>query len=133
MTDKDIKQNLRDQLRKLRSNTLVLMVVTFSVIGVLIGYYISGDLFTGPFKNVSIDTLGESVIRVSFETSTPSITKIKYGTSDIYMNELTISESFSNNHQIDLRNLLPQRSHMIKLYAKEADGQEHLSPSYEVK
>lgn len=133
MAEVDIKNSLIDQLRRIRSRTLTLIVITFSVIGVLIGYYIVSDIFSGPFKNVSVDLLGESSVRVSFETKSPAKTKVQYGTNDIYMNEVSVSSDFSSEHDIDLKNLLPQRLHMIKLFAKEASGREYLSPVYKIK
>ena len=132
MPNTQVENKLKEELKSLKSKTLLLIVLVFSVIGVLIGYYVSGNIFDAPFKDVSVDVLGESTVRVGFETSFPAKTKVVYGTSEMYTNEQEVSSNFTKIHEVYLDSLLPNKDHIIKLVAREMDGREHISPSYKI-
>lgn len=132
MPEAEIKNNLKEQLESLKSKTLLMLVLVLSVVGVLIGYYVSGSIFNAPFEDVSVDVLGQSTVRVNFKTSFPAKTKVVYGTSDMYTNEQIISSAFTRDHEVYLKSLLPEKDHIIKLVAEEVGGREHTSPVYKV-
>src|SRR5690606_17602803 len=96
---------VQHELRKLKRGTLVLAVVAFSTLGFLIGYYF---LSSGPFINVSyVDE--DTDMYVEWETKFPAKTNVEYGTSEVYVNETSVSEDFSTSHRVALNGLLPDK------------------------
>ena len=123
------KNWIQKDLRRLRNNTLVLVVITFSTLGVLLGYYLFSDTFRGSFNNVSYAYEG-SEMKVEWETKFPARTRIEHGTSQIYLNETDFTESFETTHATEVIGLLPGKPHFFRLIAEDNTGEKYISDFY---
>lgn len=123
---------IQKDLRRLRNNTLVLVVVVFATIGVLFGYYLSTGILLGPFANVSYAYEG-SEMKIEWETRFPARTRVEYGTSQVYLNETDMSSTFGTKHAVDVDGLLPDKPHFFRLIAEDNTGQKHISTFYTAK
>ena len=121
------------ELSKLKNRTLVLVVVAFATLGVLVGYYMFTDVFGGPFQNVSYAAVNGSALMIEWETSFPARTRVEYGTSEIYLNETDLSDTFETDHDVALGGLLPGAKHVFRLVAEDNAGQKFTSPFYQAK
>jgi hypothetical protein len=124
---------LKNELHKLRKHALVLIVIVLSVIGVIAGYYVTSDMFTGPFKKMTYAMMSPSNIELALETTSPMRTKIEYGTSPDYVNQKQVSASYSKTHAVSLDGLLPGKPHMVRFVAEDQTGRLHVSDFYTIK
>lgn len=123
---------LQKELTSLRTNTLMLVVVAFSVLGVLIGYYLFSDVFGGAFKNVTFAATNDSAVKIEWETNFPARTKVEYGTSEFYLNETNLTSEYDMEHDIEIGGLLPDKDHVFRLIAEDDRGNKHMSDFYKV-
>lgn len=134
-----IAQNLGDNnewikkdLRRLKNNTLLFFVVVLAVIGLIIGYYVSSDLFLGPFKRVSYAMLSPSSVELALETRSPMRTRVEYGTSKDFVNQKRISPIYTTEHSVSIDGLLPGKPHMVRFVAEDQAGRVYFSDFYQV-
>ena len=125
------KNWIQKDLRRLRNNTLVLVVIAFSTLGVLFGYYLFSDAFRSPFNNISYAYEG-SEMKIEWETKFPARTRVEYGTSQIYLNETDLTDNFETEHEAEVIGLLPGKPHFFRLIAEDNTGEKHISTFYAV-
>ncbi len=117
------------ELNKLRRGTLVLVIIIFSFLGILVGYFFLSDFASGPFTKVSYTDSGRNLY-IEWETRFPAKTQVEYGTSEIYVNETSLSEGYETLHKAYVGGLLPDKAHYFRLVAEDEFGQRFFSPFY---
>lgn len=113
---------IKKELMRLKSGTLFLVVVVFSVMGVILGYYLFGSGLTGTFNNVVYAYSGDEFMKVAVDTKEPMRTYIEYGTSTEILNRKNISRTFETHHYVDLNGLLPGKKHVFRIVAEDNTG-----------
>uniref|UniRef100_A0A7C4XMA5 Fibronectin type III domain-containing protein n=1 Tax=candidate division WWE3 bacterium TaxID=2053526 RepID=A0A7C4XMA5_UNCKA len=116
-----------EEIHKLRSRSVNLFIAIFTVIGVLIGYYLFGDIMSSPFTRISYASTGESVLQIEVDTKFPARTKIEYGTDPVYVNIVSVNNSFEKNHKAELNGLLPDKEHAFRIVAQDTSGRFYYS------
>ena len=122
---------IKKELSTLRRATLVMVVVVFSAIGCVIGYFIFSDVLSGPFENVAYAQNG-STMEVTVETKIPSRARLEYGTAPEYVNRVPMGEEYETKHKISLSGLLPDKAHFFRIVLEDQAGRLHTSGFYTV-
>lgn len=86
-----------------------------------------------PFRLVEAESknLGQAV-KVSFVSNVPLKTRMEYGTSNIYLNSTKECEEYKTEHEVYVANVLPERTHYVKLIGYDANGKVYESTFFTV-
>ncbi|MBI2414859.1 hypothetical protein HYV31_03455 [candidate division WWE3 bacterium] len=121
------------EIVKLKTHTVSLFIFVFVVIGVLLGYYLVGGIFSSPFTKITYAQTKNTEMQVNVETKFPARTAIEYGTSSAYVNSIPITNTFKKTHSGQVAGLLPGADHTFRIVAYDSAGRAYYSDFYEVK
>lgn len=107
-----------------------LFTLVFLGLAVAIGLY---SYFTTktPFKDVKILPYGAGSVLVRIKSDTPIKTKIEYGTSQVYLNETTMSVDFKTEDIQLVAGLLPDKQHFFRVIGFSPKGTKFVSEFYQ--
>ena len=88
---------------------------------------------TGPkIYDMAFTKLSNSSVDIAFRTTKPVSAKLKYGTSEMYGVETSMSAS-SVSHDFQLTGLLPGKEHDFVVVMRDGSGREIVSDNYVLK
>lgn len=113
---------IKKELMRLKSGTLFLVVVVFSILGVILGYYLFGMGVNGMFSRIAYAYPGNDLMQIEINTRVPARTYVEYGTSTEILNQKSISRTFETHHYTDVKGLLPGATHVFRVVAEDNTG-----------
>ncbi len=109
-----------------------MVVVVFSILGVILGYNVFGGGMGGMFENVAYAHSGKTNVLIEFDTNEPARTYLEYGTSADIVNTRRISNTFEKNHYLEITGLLPDKEHVFRVVAEDQSGVIHKTDFYTI-
>jgi len=81
----------------------------------------------------TVINLSKTSVIITWSTTTPVVSEIKYWSETLKPIDTVVSKEFSNNHTIELKNLLPETTYFYQLFLKDTQGREIPSELYSLR